>query len=233
MYIGGDGLARGYLNRPELTAEKFIPNPFSDRPGSRLYKTGDLARYLPDGNIEFLGRIDNQVKIRGYRIELGEIETVLRQHPAVRETVVIAREDQPGDKRLAAYVVPDKKSTITTNDLQGFLKKKLPDYMIPSVFVHLDTLPLTVNGKVDHRALPAPDNNTPETGRTYVAPRNKLEIQLTEIWEKILGVHPIGVTDNFFDLGGHSLLAVQLTSEIKKITSKDFPGHGPVPQPDN
>ncbi|MBI5099966.1 MAG: amino acid adenylation domain-containing protein, partial [Nitrospirae bacterium] len=223
LYIGGDGLARGYLNRPELTAEKFIPDPFSDRPGVRLYKTGDLARYLPDGNIEFLGRIDNQVKVRGYRIELGEIEAVLRQHPAVRETVVIAREDQPGDKRLAAYVVPDKKSIVTTNELQGFLKKKLPDYMIPSVFVHLDTLPLTVNGKVDHRALPAPDHNITETGRAYMAPRNKLEIQLTEIWEKILGVHPIGITDNFFDLGGHSLLAVRLTSEIRKITSKDFP----------
>jgi aspartate racemase len=223
LYIGGDGLSRGYLNRPKLTDEKFISDPFSDRPGARLYKTGDLARYLPDGNIEFLGRIDNQVKVRGYRIELGEIETALKQHPSVRETVVIAREDQPGDKRLAAYVVPGKVSAITTIELQEFLKKKLPDYMVPSVFVHLDTLPLTVNGKVDHRALPPPDNSAPDTGRTYVAPRNKLEIQLTEIWEKVLGVHPIGVTDNFFDLGGHSLLAVYLTSEIRKITGRDFP----------
>ncbi len=223
LYTGADGLARGYLNRPGLNAEKFIPNPFCEGPGALLYKTGDLARFLPDGNIEFLGRIDNQVKVRGFRIELGEIEAVLKQHPSVREIVVIAREDQPGDKRLTAYVVPNKKSTVTTNELQGFLKKKLPDYMIPSVFVLLDTLPLTVNGKVDHRALPAPDNNTTDTGRTYVAPRNKLETQLTEIWEKILGVHPIGITDNFFDLGGHSLLAVQLTSEIRKITSKDFP----------
>jgi amino acid adenylation domain-containing protein len=223
LYTGGDGLARGYLNQPALNAEKFIPNHFCEVMDTRLYKTGDLARFLPDGSIEFLGRIDHQVKIRGFRIELGEIEAVLGHHPAVREAVVIVREDQPGDKRLVAYIVPEKNSATTINEFQEYLKKSLPDYMVPSVFVHLDTLPLTVNGKLDRKALPSPDTNIDVTARAYVAPRNRLEIQLTEIWEKILGVNPIGVTDNFFDLGGHSLLAVRLTSEIRKITSRDFP----------
>ena len=192
-------------------------------PGARLYRTGDLARYLPDGNIEFLGRIDHQIKVRGYRIEPGEIEAILCRHPAVRETVVVAGEDKQGNKRLVAYVAPHNGSTISIKELRNFLKEKLPDFMVPSAFVLLDSLPLTPSGKVDRKALPSPDHNTPETGQPQVAPRNKLEIQLTEIWEKILGVHPIGITDNFFDLGGHSLLAVQLTSEIRKITSKDFP----------
>lgn len=222
LFIGGDGLAQGYLDRPELTAGKFIPDPFS-KEGGRLYRTGDLARYLPDGNIEFLGRADSQVKIRGFRIEPGEIEAALGQHHDVMEAIVIFREHQSGDKSLAAYVVPKKGKSIERNDLRKFLKGKLPDYMVPSAFVILDSLPLTPNGKVDRSALRAPDLSTPETRQTYVAPRNKLESQLTEIWEKILGAHPIGVTDNFFDLGGHSLLAVQLVYEIRKIASKDFP----------
>ena len=169
LHIGGAGLARGYLNRPELTAEKFIPDPFSNEPGARLYQTGDLARYLPDGNIEFLGRLDHQVKIRGFRIELGEIETALNTYPAVREAVVVAREDNPGDKRLVAYVVLGQEQALTISDLRGFLKQKLPDYMVPSAFVALDALPLTPNGKVDRRALPAPDLSKLESDGVYVA----------------------------------------------------------------
>jgi amino acid adenylation domain-containing protein len=168
LYIGGDGLARGYLNRPELTAEMFIPNPFSAESGARLYKTGDLGRFLPDGNNEILGRIDNQVKIRGFRIELGEIELVLCQHPGVKEAVVVAREDVPGDKRLVAYLVAGSQDS-SVSEISGFLKAKLPDYMIPSIFMFLDALPLTPSGKLDRKSLPAPDRT--ERLKTYVAPR--------------------------------------------------------------
>jgi amino acid adenylation domain-containing protein len=234
IYIGGDGLARGYLNRPELTEEKFIGNPFSDEATARLYKTGDLAHYLPDGNIEFLGRIDNQVKIHGFRIELGEIEVVLGQHPAVRGTVVVVRED--GDnpkfeiqnagsvgpstplrtgKRLVAYVVVQQEQASTINELQGFLKEKLPSYMIPSAFVCLETLPLTPNGKVDRRALPAPDQSRPELESPFVAPRTPIEEILTGIWSEVLGLDQVGVHDNFFELGGHSLLATQAISRVR------------------
>ncbi|MFQ5853964.1 MAG: thioesterase domain-containing protein, partial [Candidatus Binatia bacterium] len=223
LHIGGAGLARGYLNRPDLTAEKFISNPFSDDPGSHLYKTGDLARYLPDGNIEFLGRIDHQVKVRGFRIELGEIEAVLGQHPEIRETVVMAREDTPGNKRLVAYVVPRQEQAPTINELRSFLKQKLPDYMVPSVFVPLDALPLTANGKVNRRALPPPDQTRPELEKTFVAPKDAVELQLMRIWEEILEVKPIGMRDNFFDLGGHSLLAVRLFAQIEKTTGKKLP----------
>jgi aspartate racemase len=222
LFIGGDGLALGYLNRPELTAEKFIPDPFSKEPGARLYKTGDFAQYLPDGNIEFLGRIDLQVKIRGFRIELGEIEAVLGQHPAVREAAVIARGDQPRNASLVAYVVLKEKSSITSDKLRKLLKEKLPDHMVPSAFVVLDSLPLTPTGKVDRRALPIPDHFMPGLAKTFVAPRNGLESQLTEIWKKVLGLERIGITDNFFELGGHSLLAVRLASEIKKVARKKF-----------
>ena len=223
LYIGGACLARGYLNRADLTAEKFIPNPFSVEPGSRLYKTGDLGRYLPDGNIEFLGRIDHQVKIRGFRIELGEIEAVLRQHPAVRETIVVAYENAPGEKQLVAYVVAQRQPLPTASELRGFLKEKLPDYMVPAVFVPLDALPLKVNGKVDRDALPAVDRTRPEAGRGFVAPRDSLELQLTNLWEEVLGVRPIGVTDNFFELGGHSLAAVRLFALIEKRLGKKVP----------
>ena len=220
LYIGGVGLARGYLNQPELTVERFIPNPFSNQLGARLYKTGDLARYQPDGNIEYLGRIDHQVKIRGFRIELGEIEAVLSQYP-VRETVVIAREDVTGDKRLVAYVVPNPGQVPSTSDLRRFLQQQLPDYMVPSAFVILEALPLTPNGKVNHRALPTPEPSRPEE-KIFVAPRDALELQLTEIWEKVLGIQRIGVRDNFFELGGHSLLAVRLFSQIEKIIAKNL-----------
>src|SRR5205807_1464774 len=157
LYVGGDGLVRGYFNRPELTAARFVPNPFSTEPGARLYKTGDWARFLPDGNIEFLGRLDQQVKLRGFRIELGEIEEVLRAHPAIRETVVVTREDTPGDKRLVAYVALHREQSVTSSELRRFLQAQVPAYMVPSAFVLLDALPLTPNGKVDRHALPTPD----------------------------------------------------------------------------
>jgi amino acid adenylation domain-containing protein len=223
LHIGGAGLARGYLNRSELTAEKFIPNPFSHQPGARLYKTGDLARYLPDGNIEFLGRVDHQVKIRGFRIELGEIESALDRHPAVREAVVLAREDKPEEKRLVAYVVAEGEPLPTTTDLRSFLKEKLPEHMVPALFVLLDALPLMPNGKVDRRALPAPDRARPESEKAFAAPRDDLELQLTRIWEEILGVRPIGVRDNFFELGGHSLLAARLFASIENRLGKKLP----------
>ena len=223
LHIGGAGLARGYLNRLELTAEKFIPNPFSDQPGTRLYKTGDLAHYLPNGNIQLLGRIDNQVKIRGFRIELGEIEANLSQHPDVRQTVVIAREDVPGDQRLVAYIVPHQESAPTISDLRSFLRDKLPEYMIPSAIVMLDSLPLTPNGKLDREALPAPERVAAEQQDAFVAPRDILELQLAQIWEKVLNTKPVGVKDNFFDLGGHSLLAVRLIAEIQKQCGQSLP----------
>jgi len=223
LLIGGVGLARGYLNRPELTAEKFIPHPFSDKPGTRVYRTGDLVRFLPDGNIEFLGRADHQVKIRGFRIELGEIETVLGQHPAVQKTVVLAREDRPGDKRLVAYVVPGQGAAPTINTLRSFLEKKLPNYMIPSIFVFIDALPLMPNSKIDRQALPAPDIARPGLEEAFVAPRDTLELQLTKIWEQVLGLQPIGVRDNFFELGGHSLLAVRLFAQIEKVFGQKLP----------
>jgi amino acid adenylation domain-containing protein len=223
LHIGGVQVARGYLNRVGLTAEKFMPDPFNDDPNACLYKTGDLARYLPDGNIEYLGRIDNQVKIRGFRIELGEVESVLGRHPAVEEAVVIAREDVPDDKRLVAYVVASHEPTPTFSELRSFLKEKLPDYMIPTALVFLDLLPLTPNGKVDRRALPAPDRNRSQPAEALVAPRDGLELQLTKIWETVLGVKNIGMKDNFFDLGGHSLLAVRLFALIQKRFSKDLP----------
>jgi amino acid adenylation domain-containing protein len=219
LHIGGVGLARGYLNRPDLTAENFIPNPFRAEPGARMYKTGDLARYRPDGNIEFLGRADHQVKIRGFRIELGEIEAVLGQHPAVREAVVLAREDAPGEKRLVAYVVAES----TADELRRFLKDKLPEYMVPTVVVLLAALPLMPNGKVDRRALPAPDRSRPELEKSFVAPRDDLELQLAHIWEEVLDVRPVGVRDNFFELGGHSLLAVRLFALIEKRLGKKLP----------
>ncbi|WP_407882763.1 amino acid adenylation domain-containing protein, partial [Scytonema sp. NUACC26] len=211
LYISGDGLARGYFNHPELTAEKFIPNPLSQKPGERLYKTGDIARYLPDSNLEFLGRIDNQVKIRGYRIEPQEIEITLSQHPQVRQIVVVLREDEQGDKFLVSYVVPQQLEQVPSiSALKSFLREKLPDYMVPSAFVMLETLPLTPNGKVDRRALPAPDTARPELDQAFVAPRTPIEEVLAGIWTQTLGIDSVGIYDNFFDLGGHSLLATQV-----------------------
>jgi amino acid adenylation domain-containing protein/non-ribosomal peptide synthase protein (TIGR01720 family) len=216
VYIGGAGVARGYLNRPDLNAEKFIPNPFSQQQGSKLYKTGDLARYLSDGNIEFLGRLDNQVKIRGFRIELGEIEVTLSQHPAVQEAVVTATEDIPGNHRLVAYVVPKQESVCAIAQLQQFLKQKLPEYMLPSTIVELSALPLTPNGKVDRRALPVPETTRPDLAGALIAPRTPTEEILAGIWSEILGLEQVGVNDNFFELGGDSILSIQIVSRANQ-----------------
>jgi thioesterase domain-containing protein/acyl carrier protein len=237
LYIGGIGVAKGYLNRPELTAEKFIPNPFDSSPTSPtspispisptfptglLYKTGDLARFLNDGNIEYLGRIDNQVKVRGFRIELGEIEAVLSQYSEVQSTAVIVREDTLGDKRLVAYVVLAPNSPATSNELRQFLANQLPAYLVPNTFVILDSLPLTPNGKCDRRSLPAP-NDQARKNIQKIAPRNVVELQLTQIWSEVLGINEIGVEENFFELGGHSLLAVRLINCIEQKLDKKLP----------
>jgi len=223
LYIGGEGLARGYLNRPELTRERFIDNPFGKESGSRLYKTGDLARYRPDGNIEFLGRIDNQVKVRGFRIELGEIEEVLARHPGVREGVVVAREDVPGDNRLVAYFVPDGGQTSSVSVLRDYLREKLPQYMVPNTFVMLEKFPLTPNGKIDRRSLPSPTSFRPAVESAYVAPRTQIERTITAIWQAVLHLEKIGIHDNFFEVGGHSLLATQAISRINKTFQVDLP----------
>ena len=224
LYIGGDGIARGYLGYPELTAEKFVPHPYSTEPGARLYRTGDLVRYLSDGNIDFLGRMDQQVKLRGFRIELGEIETVLQQHPAVRESVVVFRENAPGHKRLVAYVVEDSETSPGAQlipELRSWVQQHLPDYFMPAHFIVLDKLPLTPNGKVDRRVLPAPDNNT--ESETFLAPRTPEEVKIAEIWTDVLEINPIGVETNFFDLGGHSLLATRIVTRIREAFSLNMP----------
>ncbi|MFE1744011.1 amino acid adenylation domain-containing protein [Coleofasciculus sp. H7-2] len=258
IYIGGESLARGYLNQPELTAKKFISNPFIERYefsdlsielkdippnsklrnainwrlyNSKLYKTGDLARYLPDGNIEFLGRIDHQVKIRGFRIELGEIEAVLKQHPAVEQAVVVVREDVPGDKRLVAYSVLSQQQASRgestqlnlMSDLRSFVKAKLSEYMMPSAFVILKTLPLTANGKVDREKMPAPEQIRPELAGTFVAPRSSVEEVLAGIWAEAIGIEQVGIYDNFFELGGHSLLATQVISRLRDAFNVELP----------
>jgi amino acid adenylation domain-containing protein len=215
LHVGGAGLARGYLDHPELTAEKFIPHPFSEEPGALLYKTGDLARYLPDGNIEYLGRLDHQVKLRGVRIELGEIEAALEQHPAVRETAVVTREDIPGETRLVAYLIPAQEQTPTVTALRRWLMKTLPDHMIPVTFVWLDVMPLTPSGKVDRQALPVPDSTRPNLEETFVAPRTATEQQVAAIWCHLLDLERVGIHDSFFELGGHSLLTVQLMSRVR------------------
>jgi amino acid adenylation domain-containing protein len=222
IYIAGEGLARGYLNRPDLTADKFIANPFSQAPRARLYKTGDLARYLPDGNLQFIGRIDEQVKIRGYRIEPGEVEEAMAEHPALLEAAVVAREDQWGEKRLVAYGVCKGEQIPMTSELRAFLKGKLPLYMVPSVFVVLDALPLTSNGKIDRRCLPAPDQARPELKAAYVAPRGTVERSIVAIWKEVLGVRKVGVDDNFFDLGGNSILMTKVHSKFQKMFSWDL-----------
>jgi amino acid adenylation domain-containing protein len=217
LLVGGPGLARGYLNRPGMTAESFIPDPFNEGSGARLYRTGDLARYISDGNITFMGRADHQVKIRGYRIEPGEIEGVLTQHSAIQDAVVVARDQASGDKRLIAYVVPKEGSDVNVSELRNYLKESVPEYLIPSMFISLSTLPLTSNGKVDRQKLPAPEPGRPELEDGYVAPRNQLESDLAGIFSKVLGVENVGIYDNFFELGGHSLLAVQLISQVRDL----------------
>jgi amino acid adenylation domain-containing protein/non-ribosomal peptide synthase protein (TIGR01720 family) len=214
LYTGGDGLARGYLNQPDLTAERFVQTPYG-----RLYRTGDLVRWLPDGNIEFLGRIDTQVKLRGFRIELGEIEVALAGCPGVKGAVVVAREDRPGDKRLVGYVVPAPGSEPAPADLRSDLAARLPAYMVPSAFVFLERFPLGPTGKVDRKALPAPE--APARSAEYVAPQDQLEAQLAEIWSGVLGVEQVGVTDNFFELGGHSLLAGRMLHRVQAATGKE------------
>jgi amino acid adenylation domain-containing protein/thioester reductase-like protein len=222
LYIAGVGLARGYLRRPDLTAEKFIPNPYSQEPGARMYKSGDLARYLPDGNIEYLGRLDHQVKIRGFRVELGEIEAALQAVPGVREAVVLAREDNPGDKRLVAYVVTKfGTEPMETGALRSSLAQTLPEYMVPVAFIFLEQLPLTPNGKVNRKALPVPDLTRGELG--YVAPQTLMETQLAGIWAEILTLDRVGVEDNFFDLGGHSLMATRLLSQVRAAFHVEVP----------
>ncbi len=223
LFLGGVCLARGYLGRSDLTSERFIPHPFRDEPGARLYKTGDLARYLPDGNIEFLGRIDHQVKIRGFRIELGEIEGALTQHPLVQEAVVLAREDRPGDRRLVAYVVATdlghdgtRASSPIVPALRAHLAEHLPEYMLPAAIVTVPAMPLTPNGKVDRCALPAPDTARPELGTAFVAPRSETEAELAPIWAECLGLDAVGVLDNFFELGGDSLRAVQVFARVRQ-----------------
>jgi thioesterase domain-containing protein/acyl carrier protein len=223
LHIGGVGLARGYLNRPELTAEKFVPHPFSSAPGARLYETGDVARYLPDGNIEFLGRADQQVKIRGYRIELEEVEAVLARHPEVRHAAVVAQVEASGEQRLVAYVVNEPGRSPTLTELRGFLQGHLPEYMVPAIFIALEALPLTPNGKVDRNALPPLDGARPDLEKGFIAPRDVLELQLTQLWEEVLGVRPVGVRDNFFELGGHSLAAVRLFALIEHRLGRKLP----------
>jgi amino acid adenylation domain-containing protein len=221
LYIGGAGLARGYVNRPSLTAERFIPNPFKE-PGARMYTTGDRARWRGDGNLEYLGRNDEQVKIRGYRIELGEIEATLERHPGVAQSVVLAREDHPGEKRLIAYVV--KKTDVpwpNASGLEEYLKVSLPDYMVPMVFVELETLPLNHNGKIDRKNLPQPDTDTSE--EEYVGPRNPTEETLCRLWQEVLRRERVGIYDNFFNIGGHSLLAAQVISRIKLAFAIEMP----------
>ena len=223
IYIGGAGVARGYLHRPDLTAEKFIADPFGTDPEARLYKTGDLGRWRADDNLEFLGRSDHQIKIRGYRVELGEIETVLGQHPAVRECAVIAREDTPGEKRLAAYVVHGSENGVGPVEFRRFLQIRLPDYMVPSAFVPLEALPLTPNGKLDRQRLPVPEPARPELTEGFVAPNTPTEKSVAAVWSEVLGLKEIGLHDNFFELGGDSLMAVRVVSRLRETFAVGVP----------
>jgi acyl-coenzyme A synthetase/AMP-(fatty) acid ligase/acyl carrier protein len=222
LFLGGAGVTRGYHQRPELTRERFVPDPFARAAGARMYRTGDLVRHRADGVLEYLGRNDHQVKIRGYRVELGEIEVALRAHGDVREAVVIAREDRPGDKRLVAYLVCSAQPTVPA--LKAHLSSLgLPDYMLPQHFVSLPKLPTTSSGKVDRRALPAPEGEGTLRSGAHVAPRTDSEQKLAAIWQDVLGLSRVSVTDNFFDLGGHSVLAVRLTARIAEALGIDLP----------
>jgi amino acid adenylation domain-containing protein len=223
LYIGGAGVAKGYLHRPELTAERFVRDPFANRPDACLYRTGDIARYRADGTIEFLGRVDQQVKLRGFRIELGEIESVLASHPAVAQAVVAVREDRPGDRYLAAYVRPIAAPAPPGSELRDFLRERLPDYMVPSTFTELEGLPLTPNGKVDRRRLPEPDGRREGSRGSLVAPRNALERTIAQVWRDVLRLDEVGVDDNFFDLGGHSLLLVRVQTRLRETLNREVP----------
>jgi amino acid adenylation domain-containing protein len=221
LYIGGESLARGYHQDPGMTAQKFIPDPFSTDAGQRLYQTGDLVRYQTDGNLQFIGRVDHQVKIRGYRVELGEIESLLSQHPAVRETIVLARGDGPGAS-LVAYLVPDLATAPEVSDLRTYLGEKLPDYMVPSAFVVLSAMPLTANGKIDLQALPSPDQMISSEDTAYVEPRTETERKVAGIWQELLEVERVGIHDNFFEIGGHSLLMVQAQSKLQDLFNREL-----------
>jgi amino acid adenylation domain-containing protein/non-ribosomal peptide synthase protein (TIGR01720 family) len=223
VYIGGDGVARGYLNRPELSAERFLPDPFRDAPEARMYRTGDRARYLPGGALLFMGRIDQQVKIRGYRIELGEIDAALLTHPALKEVVTLAREDAPGEKRLVAYFVLAGAETVTPAELRSYLEGRLPDYMIPAIFLPIPALPLTPNGKIDRRALPAPEEKAPEGG--HAEPTTAVEKLLCEIWAQVMGVEKVGIHDNFFEQGGDSILNIQIVARARQSGLQLTPKH--------
>ena len=223
LYLGGDGLARGYLKRPKMTAERFLPNPFHPDPHARMYSTGDLVRYLPDGQLEYLGRIDHQVKIRGYRIELGELEAVLRSHPQIKEAVVVAKEDKLGEKRLVAYITTKDGECGDRAVLTSWAKAKLPEFMVPSFFVWLDAMPLTPNGKIDRKQLPEPEWGQVASAAGYVAPRNQTEVLVASIWADVLGIEQVGVHDNFFELGGHSLLATRVASRLRETFAKEVP----------
>jgi amino acid adenylation domain-containing protein len=213
--VGGDGVARGYLKRDDLTAKRFLPDPFSNKPGARIYRSGDLARCSEQGELEYLGRMDHQVKIRGFRVELGEIESALNKHPMIRESAVLARAEGEGDKRLAAYLVPSGTAP-TVTELRDYLGQKIPDYMIPARFIFLSALPLTTNGKVDRRALPAPDDARPDLNRKFMPPRNEVESKLAKIWSEVLGVAQVGVLDNFFELGGDSIRSIAILSRAQE-----------------
>jgi thioesterase domain-containing protein/acyl carrier protein len=223
LHIGGHGVTAGYLNRPDLTREKFILDVFGEEPDSRLYKTGDIARYLPDGNIEFLGRRDGQIKLRGFRIELGEIESAVSQHPQISESTVVLTEEGNGNKGLVAYVAARSSALLSTSDLRRFLEKRLPDYMIPSRFVLLEALPRTANRKVDHAALPSLGNERPILHSEFTPPRTRLERIAAEVWADTLGIDRVGVHDNFFELGGHSLLATRLIARLRETFGVDLP----------
>jgi acyl-coenzyme A synthetase/AMP-(fatty) acid ligase/acyl carrier protein len=223
LYIGGAGVARGYLGRPDLTAERFVPDPFGGGRGARLYRTGDVARHLRDGRAVYLGRTDFQVKVRGYRIELGEIEAALARHPAVAQSVVAVREETPGNPQIAAYYVAAEGQAASVGSLRAALREELPDYMIPALFVALPALPLTPNGKVDRKALPAPGGGRPELGREYVAPEGEVQEKLAAIWKQVLRVERVGADDNFFELGGHSLMATQVLSRVQETFGVELP----------
>ncbi len=221
LYIGGDGVARGYLNRPELTRQKFLPDPFSGRSGALLYKTGDLARYRKDGDLEFLGRVDSQVKVRGYRIELGEIEAALMEHPGVKMSAVLAREDEPGDKQLVGYAILQGDKLPVAEDLKDFLKQSLPEYMVPAHYVFLESFPLTHNGKIDRKSLPAPAHENVSAAQGFAAPGTETEKKLAAMWAELLKVEQVGIHDDFFDLGGHSLMAIKAVTRIREEFNVD------------
>ena len=224
VFIGGHGVSRGYINRAQLTAEKFLADPFSERPNARFYRTGDRARYLPDGNLDFLGRADQQVKVRGFRIELGEIEAALKDHEDVRDAVVVAKDDPSGDKRLVAYLIADQAaSDLRIGEVRGFLSRKLPQHMLPAAVVMLDEWPLTPTGKVDRLALPAPESSRPDLGNEFLDPRTPVEETLAAIWAEVLKVEQVGVYDNFFELGGHSLAAAQVANRVRDTFAADLP----------